>query len=131
MAPPYTLKPPMVVNFYEQEAPVNWAGMAPKPYRALLQCTNGQYYRDQQCANFIQQCNNLGIKYGLYHFLFPNNIDEQAQIYIQTVNALGGPGISRRSWTWNTRRPSQSPVSRITCRVVRSGRCRSSNGWTR
>lgn len=89
---PFQLKLPPVVNAYDGEAPVNWAGMNPKPYRALLECTKGQYYRDRECANYIQQCNDLGIKYGLYHFLFPNNIDEQVEIYIQTVDALGGPG---------------------------------------
>src|SRR5512138_885062 len=92
MANPYQLKLPTVVDVYEQEAPVDWASMNPKPYRALLQCTKGQYHQDTECANFIQQCNALGIKYGLYHFLFPNNIDEQVQIYKETVEALGGLG---------------------------------------
>ncbi|MGE5072134.1 MAG: glycoside hydrolase family 25 protein [Anaerolineae bacterium] len=94
MSNPYELKLPTVVDLYQEEAPVDWAGMAPKPYRALLQCTKGQYHRDEQCANFIQQCNELGIKYGLYHFLFPNNIDEQVEIYTETVEALGGLGHS-------------------------------------
>jgi GH25 family lysozyme M1 (1,4-beta-N-acetylmuramidase) len=92
MANPYSLKRPLVIDVYEGEAPVQWADMDPQPYRALLQATKGQFHRDEQCANFIQQCNDLGIKYGLYHFLFPNNIDEQVEIYTRTVDALGGLG---------------------------------------
>ena len=89
---PYQLKAPVVVDLYQEEHPVDWASMNPLPYRALLQCTKGQFHADIRCEEFIQQCNELGIKYGLYHFLLPNNIDEQVDIFTTTVDKLGGLG---------------------------------------
>jgi lysozyme len=92
MANPYQLKTPLVVDVYQEESPVDWARMNPVPYRALLQCTKGQFHADICCGDYIQQCNALGIKYGLYHYLFPNNVNEQAELYKKTVAALGGLG---------------------------------------
>ena len=89
---PYKLKAPLVVDLYEDEFPVDWAGMNPKPYRAILQCTKGQFHRDIRCETYFHECKALGIKYGLYHFLFPNNIDEQVEFYKQVVTDLGGLG---------------------------------------
>ena len=88
----YQLKTPVVVDVYQEEYPVDWPNMNPAPYRALLQCTKGQYHADIRCGDYIQECNAHGIKYGLYHYLLPNNIDEQATLYKLTVTALGGLG---------------------------------------
>jgi lysozyme len=92
MSQPYQLKVPVIVDVYQDEYPVKWEKMNPKPYRAILQCTKGQFHQDEKCATYIQECNALGIKYGLYHFLFPNNIDEQVENFIQRVMELGGLG---------------------------------------
>ena len=89
---PYKLKAPVIVDLYQEEHPVKWAEMKPLPYRALLQCTKGQFHKDTHCATYIEECNALGIKYGLYHFLSPNNINEQVELYKQTVKELGGLG---------------------------------------
>lgn len=92
MAQPYQLKVPVIVDVYQDEYPVKWAKMNPKPYRAILQCTKGQFHQDQKCATYIQECNDLGIKYGLYHFLFPNNVAQQAENFKQRATELGGLG---------------------------------------
>lgn len=89
---PYKLKAPVIVDLYQEEHPVKWDNMEPAPYRALLQCTKGQFHSDTRCADYIKECNEHGIKYGLYHFLSPNNINEQAEIYKRTVQDLGGLG---------------------------------------
>jgi lysozyme len=92
MAPPYQLKLPTIVDVYQGEFPIKWDKMNPKPYRAILQATKGQFWEDEKCATYIEECNARGIKYGLYHFLFPNNIEQQADNFIQRVIELGGLG---------------------------------------
>jgi len=92
MTPPYKLKAPIIVDVYQGEYPIKWTQMDPLPYRAILQVTKGHFHQDEKCAAYIQECNALGIKYGLYHFLFPNNITEQVEMFKRGVDAVGGLG---------------------------------------
>ena len=92
--PPYQLKTPYICDVYEKEAPINWAGMEPKPYRAIFKASgkfsDGVRRQDHEVENYVAQCKQLGIRYGLYHFLRPNNIAEQAQLYWSVWNKVGG-----------------------------------------
>ncbi len=92
--PAYQLKLPFACDVYELDAPVNWAGMEPKPVRAILKAsgkfTDGVRREDHEVENYVQQCKDLGIRYGLYHFLMPNNIAEQAQLFQSVWDKVGG-----------------------------------------
>jgi GH25 family lysozyme M1 (1,4-beta-N-acetylmuramidase) len=92
------LKPDPIFDVYEGESPVNWAGMNPKPILAILKAS-GKFYdgvrrEDHQVENYAAECRSLGIPIGLYHFLLPNNITEQAQLFISVWNKLGGADIA-------------------------------------
>lgn len=90
----YQLKLPFACDVYEGDAPVNWAGMQPQPLRAILKASgkfsDGVRRPDKEVANFVLQCKGLGIRYGLYHFLRPHNIAEQAQLFQSVWNNVGG-----------------------------------------
>ncbi len=95
----YQLKTPAIYDFYEGEAPLDWDVIkASHPLRVVFQATFGRHGRhgddkpDNEVANFVAQAKANGIKYGLYHFLVPNSISEQADFYINTVRSLGGLG---------------------------------------
>ena len=92
--PPYQLKVPYICDVYEKEAPIDWAGMNPKPYRTILKAsgkfTDGVRRQDHEVENYVAQCKDLGIRYGLYHFLRPDNIAEQAQLYWDLWTKVGG-----------------------------------------
>lgn len=95
----YELKAPALYDFYEGEAPLDWDAIkVTNPLRVVFQATYGRSGRrgdnkpDAQVSNFISQAVENGIKYGLYHFLVPNDIGQQAQFYIDVVKSLGGPG---------------------------------------
>lgn len=92
MSTPYQLKISPIVDVYQGEFPIKWTKMNPLPYRAILQCSKGQFHQDEKCPTYVQECNELGIKYGLYHFLFPNNIAEQVDNFNRGVEAVGGLG---------------------------------------
>lgn len=95
----YGLKSPALYDFYEGEAPLDWDAIkATSPLRVVFQATYGRSGRrgdhkpDAQVGNFVQQAEKNDIKYGLYHFLVPNDIVQQAQFYIDVVESLGGLG---------------------------------------
>jgi len=88
--PAYNLKQPVVVDVYEGEAPVRWEPV----YRAILKASgkfsDGYRRQDYQVENYAAQCRALEIKIGLYHFLLPNNIAEQAELFLSVWKKLGG-----------------------------------------
>jgi len=95
----YKLKSPAIFDFYEGEAPLDWEGIkAAKPLRVAFQATYGRHGRhnddtpDREVRQFVNEAKANGIKYGLYHFLTPRSIAEQADFYIKTVQSLGGLG---------------------------------------
>jgi GH25 family lysozyme M1 (1,4-beta-N-acetylmuramidase) len=95
----FTLKPNAIFDFYEGEAPINFAGMNPKPlaiiFRASYQIIGGRTRRaDVEVENYVAQCKAAGIKYGLYHFLTPNGIAEQAALFLSVWNKVGGANIA-------------------------------------
>ena len=92
--PDYLLKIPYICDVYEKEAPIDWAGMDPKPYRAILKASgkfsDGVRRQDHEVENYVAQCKDLGIRYGLYHFLRQGSISEQAQLFRDVWEKVGG-----------------------------------------
>jgi len=92
--PSYQLKLPFLCDVYEGDAPVAWAAMDPKPDRAILKASgkfsDGVRRQDHEVENYIAQCRALSIPYGLYHFLRPHNIAEQAQLFQSVWDKVGG-----------------------------------------
>jgi lysozyme len=89
------LKQPVIYDVYEGEAPIKWEQMNPKPLRAILRASiqfPGTRTRreDYEVVNYVAQCRDNGIKYGLYHFLSPNGIAEQAALFLGVWNKCGG-----------------------------------------
>jgi len=89
----YALKTPFICDLYEGEYPVNFAGMNPRPYRAIFKAsgkfTDGVRRQDYKVEEYVAQCKDLGIKYGLYHFLRPNSIAEQAELFLTVIDKVG------------------------------------------
>lgn len=89
----YLLKYPFIPDFYEGEAPVNWGAMHKKPFRAILKASgkflDGVIREDHQVENYVSQTKALEILDILYNFLRPNDIDAQANQFIETANRLG------------------------------------------
>ncbi|MGE5072135.1 MAG: hypothetical protein ACM3MF_01790, partial [Anaerolineae bacterium] len=58
--PDYQLKLPFGCDVYEGDAPVNWAGMEPKPLRAMLKASgkfsDGVRRQDHEVENYVAQC---------------------------------------------------------------------------
>jgi GH25 family lysozyme M1 (1,4-beta-N-acetylmuramidase) len=95
----YTLKSPAIYDFYEGEYPVDWEAIkATNPLRVVFQATYGRRGRrnngkpDTAVKKYVEEAKANGVKYGLYHFLKPNFIEEQADFYWNTVMDLGGLG---------------------------------------
>jgi GH25 family lysozyme M1 (1,4-beta-N-acetylmuramidase) len=95
----YTLKSPAVYDFYEGEYPVDWEAIkATAPLRVVFQATYGRHGRhgddrpDRFVRQYVDEAKANNVKYGLYHFLKPNSIAEQADFYLNTVQSLGGFG---------------------------------------
>ena len=95
----YALKSPAIYDFYEGEYPVDWnAIVATAPLRVVFQATYGRHGRhgddkpDRTVKQYIDEAKANNVKYGLYHFLKPNSITEQADFYLNTVQSLGGFG---------------------------------------
>lgn len=90
----YLLKIPYICDVYEKEAPIDWASMNPKPYRAILKASgkfsDGVRRQDHEVENYVVQCKDLGIRYGLYHFLRQDSITEQAQLFWEVWTKVGG-----------------------------------------
>lgn len=91
------LKTPFITDVYEDEAPVAWGKMNPKPALAILKAT-GKFVdevrrEDYQVENYATQCRSLGIPVGLYHLILPNDISQQAQLFVDVWNKLGGANV--------------------------------------
>jgi len=92
-----TLKPNPIYDVYEGEYPVKWEQMNPAPILAILKAS-GKFIdnvrrEDYKVETYVSQCKALNIKIGLYHFILPNNITEQAELFVSIWNKLGGADI--------------------------------------
>ena len=85
----YKLKTPTIVDFYEGEYPVNIQPV----YRAVLKAS-GKFYdgvrrEDKRVREYVQLCKDRGQAYGLYHFMLPNNIAEQMDLFLNISSQVG------------------------------------------
>lgn len=94
------LKGNIVYDVYENEFPVKIEQMTnPKPLaviaRASYQVLGGRSRaEDTKALTYTNQCKAMGIKYGLYHFLTPNGIAEQAALFLSVWNKCGGANLA-------------------------------------
>jgi GH25 family lysozyme M1 (1,4-beta-N-acetylmuramidase) len=91
----YALKTPTIFDVYEGEYPVKFAQMNPKPlaniFRASWQKLGSRVRGiDTKAVEYVTTNRTLGIKCGLYHFLTPNGIAEQAALFLSQWNKVGG-----------------------------------------
>lgn len=92
------LKVPTVFDIYEGEYPVKIDQMNPKPLAIIVRASwqkLGARIRgvDTKALEYIAQCKAAGIKYGMYHFLTPNGIAEQATLFLNQWQAAGGADL--------------------------------------
>jgi len=80
------------VDVYQGEYPVDLANLNPYLciFRASAQYSNHNRAEDIRAQNYSDECKRLGIKRGMYHFLRPNGISEQADLFLSVWDKLGG-----------------------------------------
>lgn len=93
------LKTPVIFDIYEGEYPVKIEQMNPKPLAVIARASwqglgNRTRAADTRALEYVSQCKAAGIKYGLYHFLTPNGIAEQAALFLSQWNKAGGAPIA-------------------------------------
>jgi GH25 family lysozyme M1 (1,4-beta-N-acetylmuramidase) len=93
------LKSNVIYDIYEGEYPVKIDQMTnPKPLAVIARASwQGLGTRnraaDTRAIEYANQCKAAGIKYGLYHFLTPNGIAEQAALFMSVWDACKGADI--------------------------------------
>lgn len=95
-----TLKPNVIYDIYEGEYPVKIEQMTnPKPLAVIARASwqlIGSRTRniDARAVEYVAQCKAAGIRYGLYHFLTPNGIAEQAALFNSQWEKCGGADLA-------------------------------------
>lgn len=92
------LKTPTIFDIYSGEWPVKIEQMSPKPLAIITRASfqeigNRNRFVDAHALDYIAQCKAVGIKYGLYHFLTPNGIAEQAALFLSQWNKANGADL--------------------------------------
>jgi GH25 family lysozyme M1 (1,4-beta-N-acetylmuramidase) len=89
--PPYQLKQPMGYDLYEGEWEESW--IPEQGYRGIFRASakfyDGIIREDRQVKNYTDRCKIYQQKYGLYHFLLPNDIQKQADLFLSVANRIG------------------------------------------
>lgn len=94
------LKSNTIYDVYENEYPVKIEQMTnPKPLAVIARASwqrLGSRVRgvDTKALEYVAQCKAAGIKYGLYHFLTPNGIAEQAALFLDQWSKAGGSDLA-------------------------------------
>lgn len=60
---------------------------------AIMKATEGLYFVDAYCDNWVQQAKNKNIKWGFYHFANNNNPYDEAHHFIENTRNYFGEGI--------------------------------------
>lgn len=80
----YTLKAPFIPDTSGHEQDLRLDLMSPKPELAILRASYGNMSGgrsvDSMVYAFVDQCRSAKIPFGLYHYLTPNHIAEQADL---------------------------------------------------
>jgi len=91
MLPPYKIKQPSAYDLYEGEFETGW--MPETAYRAIFRASakfyDGYIREDKRVQEYVQRCNLVSQKFGLYHFLLPNDISRQVDVFMATVSKVG------------------------------------------
>jgi len=87
--PAYALKQPIIVDFYEGEYPVYY----PPVYRTVFKAS-GKFYdgfkrQDKKVEEYVNIAKDKGQQYGLYHFLLPNDVTQQIDLFLNVVSKMG------------------------------------------
>jgi GH25 family lysozyme M1 (1,4-beta-N-acetylmuramidase) len=90
--PKWTPKGSVIVDIYEGEYPVDLAGLMPflTICRASAKFYDDYRREDRKVDDYVAECKQLGLRYGLYHFLLPNDITPQAELFLEVWNKLDG-----------------------------------------
>lgn len=64
----------------------------------VVKATEGLSFVDKSCDNFIQQCNNNGIRFGYYHFARSGNASREAQFFYENTKGYTKKGIPILDW---------------------------------
>lgn len=83
MTPQYQIKQPAIVDFYSGEYPVAWQSV----YRAIFKAS--EYVEDSKVEQYVLEAKANNQLYGLYHFLVPNNISQQADLFLSVIHKVG------------------------------------------
>lgn len=59
----------------------------------IFKATEGTYFVDKTCDNFVQQAIKLGKPWGVYHFLDGSDVIKQAEYFYSNVKGYVGKGI--------------------------------------
>jgi GH25 family lysozyme M1 (1,4-beta-N-acetylmuramidase) len=93
---PDLIKRNLIYDIYQEEYPVKFESMTdPKPLAVIMKAS-GQILggrsrsQDTRVLEYVNQCKTLGIPHGLYHFLTPNGIKEQADLFLSIWDKCGG-----------------------------------------
>ena len=89
------LKTPVIFDIYEGEYPVKIEQMDPKPFGIVVRGSwqglgNRTRAADTRALEYIAKIRDAGIRDGMYHFLTPNGIAEQAALFLSQWNKVKG-----------------------------------------
>lgn len=94
------LKTPIIYDYSAWELNIPWDQVAAQNPLAVImrgslqELGNRVRYEDSKAVEYIKACKDRGIRTGLYHFLTPNGIAEQAALFISVWNKVGGCPIA-------------------------------------
>jgi GH25 family lysozyme M1 (1,4-beta-N-acetylmuramidase) len=90
------LKKPIIYDFSSHEDNVQWDQIKAQDPLAVIMRASIQVpgtrtrYEDFRAVEYMQACKSRGIRTGLYHFLTPNGIAEQAALFLSVWNKCAG-----------------------------------------
>ncbi|MGY3767098.1 GH25 family lysozyme [Vagococcus vulneris] len=59
----------------------------------IFKATEGTFFVDKTCDNFVQQAKALNKPYGVYHFLDGSDVIAQADFFVQNISGYVGEGV--------------------------------------
>jgi GH25 family lysozyme M1 (1,4-beta-N-acetylmuramidase) len=95
------LKPNAIYDFSSWEDNIKWDEMtgATQPLAVIMRASiqgagTRTRFEDVTAVSYVNECKKRGIKTGLYHFLSPNGIAEQAALFLSVWNKCGGADLA-------------------------------------
>jgi GH25 family lysozyme M1 (1,4-beta-N-acetylmuramidase) len=93
------LKKPIIYDFSSWEDNIQWDQIKAQDPLAVIMRASYQSlgartrYEDVKAFEYMKACKDREIRTGLYHFLTPNGIAEQAALFISVWNKCGGAEV--------------------------------------